>query len=233
MKIIDLTGKRFGKLVVIERNQELHENQKVFWKCRCDCGKTKNVVTSSLRKNGGTRSCGCNRVRRVVNIGDRFGKLVVIKKVQEFSNIWECRCDCGNHINTTGFELIHIRRGCSISCANSLVYGEAAFNSVYNDSKRSAKRRGYTWDIPKNIFRKITSSNCFYCGNPPSMRTNRSDLNGDYIHNGIDRVNNANGYVINNCVACCWNCNKAKQSFSPKQFKNWVISVYNHWASLN
>ena len=51
----DLTGQRFGQLVVIEL-AERHA-RRVFWRCLCDCGKAKNVESSNLH-NGRTNSCG-------------------------------------------------------------------------------------------------------------------------------------------------------------------------------
>lgn len=55
-KFVDLTGQRFGRLVVEGRD---HTRAKwVYWICRCDCGKKKSVIGASL-KSGGTRSCGC------------------------------------------------------------------------------------------------------------------------------------------------------------------------------
>ena len=58
MRKIDLTGQRFGRLTV------LHEAPKkgirIAWHCLCDCGKTTDVVASSLR-SGTTKSCGCYR----------------------------------------------------------------------------------------------------------------------------------------------------------------------------
>jgi len=53
---IDLTGKRFGKLTVIEFSYNVGTNY--LWKCLCDCGKEKLISGSSLRK-GVTNSCGC------------------------------------------------------------------------------------------------------------------------------------------------------------------------------
>src|SRR5262245_64909511 len=50
----DLTGERFGKLVVVE---QLNSKRCI---CVCDCGKRKNVYRPSL-KNGCIRSCGCLR----------------------------------------------------------------------------------------------------------------------------------------------------------------------------
>lgn len=57
-KATDLTGQRFGRLYVIQR--EGSRNNRAFWLCKCDCGKTTIVDTCSLRrKNRATTSCGC------------------------------------------------------------------------------------------------------------------------------------------------------------------------------
>lgn len=56
-KIIDLTGQRFGKLVVIKREGS-DKFKHSTWLCKCNCGNIK-IVDSSHLKNGSTRSCGC------------------------------------------------------------------------------------------------------------------------------------------------------------------------------
>lgn len=56
MKLIDLTGKKFNRLEVIERAENI--GKKVAWKCRCDCG-NEIVATGSALKSGNTQSCGC------------------------------------------------------------------------------------------------------------------------------------------------------------------------------
>ena len=58
-KLIDLTGKRFGKLTVLSRAENSKANT-AKWLCRCDCGNTCIVYGSSLRR-GQTQSCGCLR----------------------------------------------------------------------------------------------------------------------------------------------------------------------------
>lgn len=55
-KRIDLTGQRFGRLVVLGYSG--HKKGQVIWECICDCGNTHLVPTTSLR-GGRTRSCGC------------------------------------------------------------------------------------------------------------------------------------------------------------------------------
>lgn len=52
----DLTGRRFGRLVV--KSCEGVKKGVRWWKCLCDCGKEKTVKTISL-VSGSTRSCGC------------------------------------------------------------------------------------------------------------------------------------------------------------------------------
>lgn len=58
----DMTGKRFGRLVIIERKED--SKKTVYWKCKCDCGNIVFVGGKELR-NGHTKSCGCyNKVKR-------------------------------------------------------------------------------------------------------------------------------------------------------------------------
>lgn len=55
--MIDLTGKRFGRLVVLNAD---HKNSRElwYWRCRCDCG-NETVVSGDKLRRGSTKSCGC------------------------------------------------------------------------------------------------------------------------------------------------------------------------------
>ncbi len=59
MNLIDLCGKRFGKLVVIKLSHR-DRLRNLYWLCACDCGKEKIIRGSSLRI-GNTKSCNCLR----------------------------------------------------------------------------------------------------------------------------------------------------------------------------
>lgn len=52
----DITGQRFGRLVV----EGIHErrNSKIYWLCWCDCGGTA-ITRADFLKTGHTTSCGC------------------------------------------------------------------------------------------------------------------------------------------------------------------------------
>lgn len=103
----DLTGKRFGRLVV-ERKIPRKIRGRVFWECKCDCGNVKTVESGNL-KNGHTKSCGCLSKEMIETVGlnnlidlvgNKYGRLTVVKdsgKRKSSKNvIWECKCDCGN-----------------------------------------------------------------------------------------------------------------------------------------
>lgn len=56
-KQLDITNKRYGKLVAIKRNGT-YKHGGAMWKCICDCGNEYTVWVRSL-VSGKTRSCGC------------------------------------------------------------------------------------------------------------------------------------------------------------------------------
>jgi hypothetical protein len=56
-RLVDIAGQRFGRLVALNPTRSDVRKEK-FWLCQCDCGKTTEVLGSSLRL-GHTRSCGC------------------------------------------------------------------------------------------------------------------------------------------------------------------------------
>lgn len=96
-RIKDITGQRFGKLVVLEDSGK-RQGYAVMWKCRCDCGNITYATGSTLKK-GNTKSCGCLRRALVEDLtGRRFGHLTVLEKTEErrWQNVWwKCQCDCG------------------------------------------------------------------------------------------------------------------------------------------
>ena len=54
----DLTGKRFGRLIVLNLSEHGTKNKKPKWLCKCDCGK-ETIAASNHLKTGRVRSCGC------------------------------------------------------------------------------------------------------------------------------------------------------------------------------
>jgi len=100
---IDLTGRRFGKLVVLERAGT--EKLSPLWKCACDCGNQKLTTSKRLLlkpkpRRLPTRSCGCLQDRTIDLVGQRFGRLLVLERDlaeggPKGGANWKCLCDCG------------------------------------------------------------------------------------------------------------------------------------------
>jgi hypothetical protein len=88
----DLTGQRFGLLVVLRRapNQTLPSGQhQIMWECQCDCGCVV-VVRGTHLKDGFTRSCGC-----VKSHGERTTAEYLKSKNVVFQREY-CFSDCVN-----------------------------------------------------------------------------------------------------------------------------------------
>jgi hypothetical protein len=120
-----MIGRRFGRLLVIERVPSVDRYAR--FKCACDCGTLTEVRGSHLR-SGHAKSCGCGRQRGIEAgaattkdmIGKRFGRLTVVARAgsSQLCNdqslaIWRCRCSCGNVKDVAGH---HLRRGSVKSC---------------------------------------------------------------------------------------------------------------------
>jgi hypothetical protein len=56
----NLVGKRFGKLLVVEKTDLRYGDGCIIWKCQCDCGNITYVNTNSLKRED-IISCGCLR----------------------------------------------------------------------------------------------------------------------------------------------------------------------------
>lgn len=96
----DLTGQRFGKLMVLGfGGYEQNARQRVaMWNCHCDCG-SDCQVEGYLLVSGRRKSCGCIRRAADQMTGERFGKLVVLGEDPDNQTTLKkvlCRCDCGN-----------------------------------------------------------------------------------------------------------------------------------------
>lgn len=108
----DLTGRRFGRLIVVSLTSERRDRSPV-WNVKCDCGCQHKATSKSLR--GGQSSCGC--ARRKDLSGVKFGWLTAVrysgKRTKHLSPVWECVCKCGNVCHESAYRLAC---GNAVSC---------------------------------------------------------------------------------------------------------------------
>lgn len=125
----NLYGQTFGRLKVVD--WEGHGK----WRCQCECGNEVLVQTDNL-KSGNTKSCGCLQRERsseashISLIGNRYGKLVVLERVENnrFGHVcYRCKCDCGGE---TIVDAANLRAGGQTnSCGCIKSKGEMVINN--------------------------------------------------------------------------------------------------------
>jgi len=109
---------------------------------------------------------------------------------------------------------------------NALAVGESAFNQLFFNYKKSARERGYIFELSKDEFQELTSQPCHYCGAEPELKYHAAKgTNGHYYGNGVDRIDNSLGYVTGNVRPCCKQCNIAKGVLSEQEFLGWIERV--------
>jgi len=181
--------------------------------------------------------------------GKRFGRLIVIKRVERPYNLkkkaayWLCKCDCGSDTIVISNGLIDYGDGGSktrsCGCLNKeinrkriydKVDGCPAQNRVLGYYKNSSKKRELPFELTKQEFLRLVDKSCFYCGCEPSRVGFNSVKTISFLYNGVDRIDNKKGYTVENCVPCCTHCNKAKLDMTIEEFKNWVRKVYKNFA---
>ena len=57
-RMSEFVGKRYGRLIVIKKDDNRKNSHDIYWICRCDCGNEKSVSTGHLN-SGTVKSCGC------------------------------------------------------------------------------------------------------------------------------------------------------------------------------
>ncbi len=85
----------------------------------------------------------------------------------------------------------------------------------FHDYSARSKKKGYNFNLTKKEFEKLITGTCHYCGVRDNM--------------GIDRVDSNKGYIIDNCVPCCWKCNRMKHSSTENDFIKQVEKIYNYY----
>lgn len=169
--------------------------------------------------------------------GKRFGILTAVRPTEQKNHnrtvLWECKCDCGNTklIPSTKLKNNEVSScGCRERHRPARTErGESGLNSLIKGYKWHAKNRGHEWELTKRQFKELTTQDCFYCGKKPENITygslGRRKEYGAYISNGVDRVDNTQGYTVDNVVACCKTCNRAKGTQTFEDYTDWLHRV--------
>lgn len=173
--------------------------------------------------------------------GMQFGRLTATSYIGKIAGkthgYWECKCSCGVVKNIRTQSLLR-NHNPSCGCRKKEVdkvrpaipFGEAVLNKLYNQSRRNAQIKNIFYELTKEEYRNIVQNNCIYCGELPKENWNPNS-NGYFLGNGIDRVNNSVGYVLNNCVPCCGVCNVMKMTNTVDEWLSHMVKILEHYNS--
>lgn len=184
-------------------------------------------------------------------IGMKLGRLLVIsqdlkKLTLERGTHWICKCDCGkivtvsrNNLNPFSKDGIRATRSCGCSRKNRKDRTEVLWKKAYCNQINNTSRKSTLNTLTQHQFKEIASKQCHYCDIPFSRayKDNRWKLgkeikmtDAEIRLNGIDRIDSLAGYGLGNCVSCCSNCSRAKNTMSQQKFSEYIKRVYEHFC---
>jgi len=236
MRKLDLIGKQFDKLLVVEFGGIWSDGKGVkrrtMWKCKCSCG-NKNLITviGSNLTRGNSISCGCktlfdDKYNSVNLLNKKFGSLTVIDKCNEKTKsrgvFWLCRCDCGKETKVTSNSLTS---GNTQTCGSKNKHpklksfcGEISLNHINSIRQNAIKRNlefkvtpEFLWDLFLKQNRK-----CFLSGIELYFSAIRKETTAS-----LDRIDNKEGYIDTNVRWVHKQINIMRSDCDDEEFLNW------------
>lgn len=181
-------------------------------------------------------------------LGKKFNRLLVIAPAEPVGvrrrSAWLCQCDCGTQKIVKSDEL---KSGDTKSCGclnkeNNVERGRkmGISNIQFNPIEASARRvwrANYQDGISFEDFNRISQMDCHYCGAKPNniqnsaLQDKKSSQSakdaGDFVYNGLDRIDSTKDHSLENVVPCCKWCNYAKRERTLDEFETWITQLYN------
>lgn len=159
--------------------------------------------------------------------GQQFGTLIAVKpngSQYGMGVMWECQCIC-NHWLCPKILIVsgnNLRAGNSKTCDKHRFPKEMhrAIRQHYTNACSNAKKRNYQFVITPTQFHDLIKQPCYYCGSVNDIKRVKG-FAGILVRlraNGIDRKDNTQGYTLENSVACCEWCNRAKDTLTIQEY---------------
>jgi hypothetical protein len=220
------------KIISINSTRILkHNKSSTLYNCICSCGKDFIISHQSILRN--RNPCNCKKYINIAN--KRFHKLTVIKRI---NNKWLCKCDCGNEKLISYTNLKNGTKSCGCYNKERIKTIPQNFNSrKYSPEIASARRAWKNKYSDGNLtfdqFYLLSKQNCKYCNQAPSQIFNSFDKryskeskeNGNFIYNGLDKINPNLPHNFDNLNTCCYTCNRFKSNSSLEDFKQRIFNI--------
>lgn len=232
MRKQNLTGDRFGQLLVVQEGTSVKDGKynRVTWQCLCDCGNTTTVRANTL-KSGLTKSCGC------IAIKNNKANTCPVR-----TNICEV---CNKEFK---FKSPLIQKTCSIQCNRTRrsYYAKTLHDSkrenldyfiikLFNRTKSRSKDIGVDFDLDvPYLYELLKSQNnkCRASGIGLEFST-KSGLKGRSPWSpSLDRIDSSKGYTKDNVQFVCLMYNLCKSTWTHEDVMKFV-KILNSNSSLS
>lgn len=147
-------------------------------------------------------------------------------------SVYKCKCSCGNECNVTQTDLKsgNVKScGCRLKDNKTSYKGQnySTISAIFNNYRQSAKRHDRKFELTREQVVSLIASDCYYCGDSPKLeKKSQNKWDKPLMYNGIDRVDNSEGYTVKNTVPCCMSCNFLKKDISQDEFLNIIKKIY-------
>lgn len=168
----------------------------------------------------------------MIDIGYRHGNLVVIERIDKVH--LKCLCDCGNEIIVRNCDIKGNKKSCG--CAKwrhyyTLSDFDQGINILLSRYKIKARIRKIDFTLSLNKFKELVTSPCSLCGREPYTPVNYGERGELFKYTGIDRLDSNGSYSDENCISCCWICNRAKGDLEISEYLEWIKITYTYQRS--
>ncbi len=143
----DLTGQRFGKLLVLEETNKRADGGSIVWKCKCDCGNIVEVSSKRL-KFGINVSCGCYQKEQQKHSMSKLQKRQLVNN----TNIDLINKKDSNKNNKSGIRGVHWCKSKKKWIATLQIQKKSVLNKAFNNKEEAIQARK---DAEEKYFKPI------------------------------------------------------------------------------
>jgi len=226
----DITGKKFGRLFVMQTTREVTTSRGwklAYWKCKCSCGKYKEVRVDMLR-NGKVTSCGCYRRE----------KMKLVRKFK-YSNIRRktvrTKCtQCGAIVIRFSSGIKSKRIYCTPGCYHMSTKGSPFIpylNLIRNNNNWRRRKKLVKLSV-NDLSAQWQKQNgiCPYTGHKLILLDGKKHEKTP-MQASLDRIDNSKDYVKGNIQFVALMANYAKNEFSSEELIKFCRAVSNYCPS--
>ena len=198
----NLMGRKFGCLTALYKVPNKDSKSYSLWACYCSCGEY-CIKRADQLKNGTSTYCEIHNHNNLV--GQRFGHLIVIKRLDKYSKEhgwqYECLCDCGNLkpvITWHQYLMSGYPQSCGCGNTNMIDLTNQKFGmlTALKIAPKRTKSRGLIWECECECGKSVEvpskyllSGECISCGSHNiskgefNINTILLDYDLEFIHN--------------------------------------------------